>query len=131
MLALSSCRDEPKTILNHNQYITPFIRYGKLNACLVHEPSLEEPHEVHGDVERDGDEGVEQEGVVEELGEEHPRQAVRRGLEPEVLLRVLVLNVGGAAKSNEEEVSTFFMMYVVGNWQRLNIDIRIYSFSRY
>ena len=72
---------------------------GLEKTCLIHEPGLEEANKVHGHVERDGDEGVEQEGVVEELGEEQPRQAVRGAVEPEVVLGIVVLNEVKMTKS--------------------------------
>lgn len=69
----------------------PLIPLFATSDHLIHEPTLNEPDEVHGDVERYGNEGVEQEGVVEELREEHPREVVRAAFEPEVNLGVLVL----------------------------------------
>lgn len=60
-------------------------------AHLVHKPRLQEPDEVHRHVERNGNERVEQETVVQELREEHLRQSAGIVVPPQVPLVVQVL----------------------------------------
>lgn len=58
---------------------------------LIHKPRLQETDEVHRHVERDRDEGVEQQHVVEHLGEEDSCELIRPVFPTQVALLVQVL----------------------------------------
>ena len=79
--------------LSKNRQQILVLRNANWGHHLIHEPGLEEAHEIHGHIERYGDEGVEEQCVVQELREEYPRQPgrPRRVFQLEVPLVFVVL----------------------------------------